>query len=330
MRALCKMCLLHLGIVDEKFSPHDRGEGSGQVCAGDDHRVMNILLIDDESNFLKLLRHPLLEHGHTITEAYDGKQGWQLFSDTPARFDVIITDVEMPMLNGVGLLKRLRENGYDTPVVVMTAYKEIQTLIEVLRLGAFDFLLKPFTAKALLDILTKLETIQEHHKAQFTALPSFTETIELTIPSQTDLILKVRSFLQDRLKAFCKFHAIDERNIVLCLHEALVNAIIHGNLEIPSEVKLDSADTFEQLVRQREADPHFAERLVAIRCQITPCALTFAITDEGKGFDPEQFRYADPVEFNPGGRGLLIITSVMDEVSWNETGNCITMLKYFS
>jgi anti-sigma regulatory factor (Ser/Thr protein kinase) len=117
------------------------------------------------------------------------------------------------------------------------------------------------------------------------------------------------------------------RNIGLCLHEALVNAVIHGNLKIPSTIKNQSPEAFEQLIQKRESIPEFVNKPINIRCQITPEHLKFEIEDQGSGFDLNKMRNLSPTEMLPTGRGILIITSLMDEVSWNETGNCITMIK---
>jgi DNA-binding response OmpR family regulator len=290
---------------------------------------MNILLIDDEPNLLGFLKRPLMKRGHAITEAHDGKQGWEFFLERPHTFDVIITDIEMPGLTGVELLKRLREKAYDIPVIIMTSYEDIQFPIEVLRLGAFDFLLKPFKARELLIILDKLEAIQLNRKKPLEDISCFTERIEISIQSQIKFVFSAVSLLQNRLKLFCELYKIDVRNISLCLHEALTNAVIHGNLEIPSAIKDQSLVEFEKLIQERESLPEFADRQVNIRCQITPEFLQFEIQDQGPGFNLRKIKYPDPLRMLPTGRGILIITAFMDQVFWNETGNCITMIKTF-
>ncbi len=287
---------------------------------------MNILLIDDEPNLLTLLKRPLIKHGYTITEAHNGEQGWKLFLDGSHRFDVIVTDVNMPVLDGIELLKRLREKDYDIPVIMMTGCDDTQTLIQILRLGAIDFLLKPFKAQELIESLDKLQMIQENRKKQIEVPPFFTENIEITIHSQAALIATVDSFLQDRIKLFCQLHKIDELSISLCLHEALVNAVIHGNLEIESALKDKSPEQFEHIWKEREALPEFADKTVTIQCQITTEHLKFEIEDQGKGFDPQAIRNSDPLGSH--GRGIRIIRAIMDEVFWNETGNRITMIKH--
>ena len=288
---------------------------------------MNILLIDDDKYLLKMLRLPLQNAGHSLREAIDGRAGWNAFMGNPHEFDVMVMDLKMPVLSGVELLQRLREKGYEIPVIIISGYEDIKSSIEVLRLGAFDFLLKPFRAKELLEILEKLETVQENQKRHFRELPFFTEDIRISIHSQTCLIPPAGALLQDRVKLFCKMHRIDVRNIGLCLHEAMVNAVIHGNLEIASSIKNESPDEFERLLREREANPQYADRRVDIRCQVTTEQLYFEIGDEGKGFEPHELQFSDPALMVPSGRGILIISAFMDRVFWNKTGTRITMIK---
>jgi len=290
---------------------------------------MNILLIDDDVNLLKLLRRPLARVGHTITEATDGKQGWDLFAEHPSQFDVIITDIKMPVLNGIELLRRLRDREYDVPVIIITGYEDIRSSIEILRFGAFDLLLKPFNAPELLEILGKLQSLQDMQKKRFQDLPFFTEHIQISIHSQPDIIPSVVAFLQERLKLYCKLYKLNARNIGLCLHEALVNAVVHGNLDIPSSLKNDAPEQFERLLTERAACPKYANRQVAIRGQVTTERLWIEIEDQGNGFSPSTLDLSDPTKMIPSGRGLLIIMAFMDHVSWNSSGNCITMIKYF-
>lgn len=129
--------------------------------------------------------------------------------------------------------------------------------------------------------------------------------------------------------------------IGVCLQEALVNAIIHGNLGIPSSLEEQSWRQFETLVQEREALPEFANRQAIVRCQIQPGSIQLEVEDEGHGFNPNQvtsimekhlfeMSATNPGSLTENGRGILIITRYMDDVSWNPRGNCITMIKKIS
>jgi len=288
---------------------------------------MNILLIDDDSHVRKLLSRRLAQYEYAVAEAEHGEEGWNLFIQQPEMFEVIITDIEMPKLNGIDLLKRLRVKGYTVPVIVMTAHEDINYSIQMLRLGASDFLLKPFQFRDLLDSIEKLEALQMSKKRAFQEIECFSEHIHLAIPSKIHLVPSAVSLLQDRIGLFCELHKVDIRNIGVCLHEALANAVIHGNLEITSLIKNESHDRFDELVSEREQDPHFGARQVTVECRLTHKMLEFNVSDEGLGFDPESVTHPEPGNLFPSGRGILIMCAFMDEVSWNAQGNRVTLSK---
>lgn len=288
---------------------------------------MHILLIDDDSRVRRLLKRSLTLHDHTVVEAHNGQEGWECFTERPEGFEAIITDIEMPELNGIDLLKRFRTKGYLTPVIVMTGHKDIEYSIQVLRLGAFDFLLKPFQFRDLLEALEKLEAVTMHKTRALQEIQQFSEHLHIMIPSKTHLVASAVSFLQERIEVFCDLHKLDIRHIGVCLHEALANAVIHGNLEISSAIKNDSPERFDDLVAEREQHEHFGGRQVRIDCHVTPSALQFTVADEGAGFRPEFVTQFDPGGLFPSGRGILIMQAFMDDVSWNEKGNCVTLTK---
>lgn len=100
-----------------------------------------LLVVDDKENFLSLFRRiapPDLE----VVCASDGTQARDLLAATP--FDVVVSDIRMPGLDGLSLLKHLRETGNDVEVVLMTAYGTIADAVQAMRYGAIDYLTKPF------------------------------------------------------------------------------------------------------------------------------------------------------------------------------------------
>jgi len=185
--------------------------------------------------------------------------------------------------------------------------------------------------------LDKFELAQTNQKKSLEAFPACPDLFHLSIQSRTEAIDNIVLLCQRRVTQFCQSHQIPHVNISVCLREALANAIIHGNLEISSTLKEDSWKQFEALVREREILPEFAERQITIRCQMTVKQLILEVEDQGQGFDASSWQPCKPTSlanYNPmsstlfkSGRGLLIITSLMDNVFWNESGNRITMIK---
>ena len=307
------------GTVIGAARPEIRGYGQSDT--------MHILMIDDDSHVRRLLSRSLAQYNHVVVDAHNGQEGWNLFIKQPEMFEVIITDIEMPELNGIELLQRLRMKGYTIPVIVMTGHEDIEYSIRMLRLGAFDFLLKPFHLRDLLDSLEKLEALKVSKKKAFQEIECFSEHIHIAIPSKIHLVPSAVSLLQDRINVFCELHKIDVRHIGVCLHEALANAVIHGNLEIASALKNDSPERFDELVVEREQEPEFGMRRVTIKCQLTAHMLKFEVNDEGTGFDPEYVTQTDPGSLSQSGRGILIMRAFMDDVFWNAKGNSVTLVK---
>jgi len=107
-----------------------------------------ILVIDDEEVVHLSLRRILGRHGHQVDTELDAARGLQRLVD--ASYELIITDLMMPGLDGIQLLQALRARGSSVPVLMITGYPTIRTAIQALRLGAVDYVAKPFTQKELM------------------------------------------------------------------------------------------------------------------------------------------------------------------------------------
>jgi two-component system NtrC family response regulator len=117
---------------------------------------MKILLADDEKTIAITLGDELEDAGHDVTVASDGETALQ--TGLQGRFDVLITDIRMPKVDGLELMKRIKEKHEDLDVVVMTAFGTIDTAIEAMKNGAFDFLQKPFNNE---EVVLLMDRIQE-------------------------------------------------------------------------------------------------------------------------------------------------------------------------
>ena len=119
----------------------------------------------------------------------------------------------------------------------------------------------------------------------------------------------------------------------MALHEALLNAIQHGNLEVSSELRQSDAErTFVELTEARRQQAPYRDRHVGVQVRLTPRQAVYVVTDEGGGFNPGSLPDpSDPANLERiGGRGLTLIRTFMDEVRHNEQGNQITMTKALS
>jgi two-component system, NtrC family, response regulator AtoC len=101
-----------------------------------------ILVVDDEAKMRRLLELALQGIGHRVVQAADGTEALELLAAEPC--DLVLTDMRMPHLDGLGLLRSMRERGLDTPVVVLTAHGTVESAVEAMKLGAVDYILRPF------------------------------------------------------------------------------------------------------------------------------------------------------------------------------------------
>lgn len=121
--------------------------------------AMRILLIDDEPDFLDLMSKRLGRRGVDLAVAPDGEQG--LAAAANDEFDVIILDVRMPGMDGIEVLRRLREIHIRAEVLLLTGHASLEAARQGLELGAFDYLIKPVSIN---DLLFKLQDACEQSR----------------------------------------------------------------------------------------------------------------------------------------------------------------------
>ncbi|MBI2447763.1 MAG: response regulator [Candidatus Omnitrophica bacterium] len=102
----------------------------------------NILIIDDEETICEIFSKILQEEGYTVYTAVDGRKGLRIARERT--IDIVLLDIKMPRLDGIGILKRIKGSDGDTVVIVITGYGTITLAKEAMKLGAFDFVTKPF------------------------------------------------------------------------------------------------------------------------------------------------------------------------------------------
>jgi DNA-binding NtrC family response regulator len=112
-----------------------------------------ILFIDDDRAGREVALFNLRKAGHDVTVASDGEEGLELFSS--AKFDLVVTDIKMPGISGIEVLRRIRGQAPDVPVLVITAFGNVETAVEAMKEGAYDFIGKPFHRDQLLLAVEK-------------------------------------------------------------------------------------------------------------------------------------------------------------------------------
>ncbi len=126
-----------------------------------------ILAIDDEQNIRHLISSELTLEGFDVTTTKTGEEGLRLLDKE--KFDLVLLDIRLPKMNGIEVLKNLRQKSSDIKVIMITAYGDIKTAVESMKLGACDYITKPFKLSELLALIK--QALGDHQKLSEAGVP---------------------------------------------------------------------------------------------------------------------------------------------------------------
>jgi DNA-binding NtrC family response regulator len=133
--------------------------------------VGRILVVDDESLMREFISESLLSHGYEVDCAENGARAIDLLCGEP--YDVILTDYKMPKVTGMDVLKKARERMPDAKVIIITAYGTVENAVEAMKLGAYDYITKPFGVDEILILVKRaieFKSLQEENRKLHTVL----------------------------------------------------------------------------------------------------------------------------------------------------------------
>lgn len=258
-----------------------------------------ILIIDDSEEIRTSLSQIVEQLDVTPLTASNGLEALNLMQSE--KIDLIITDLMMPEMDGLQFIVECRKLNHRIPIAVISGYGDIKNATFALTRGAFNFITKPFTVKDVENIIRKGLRLRELSLGTDKLLKNIRNSTELTIPSYQHLLPSVTFYI---LKE-CQWRGIDDENLLnnisVCTDEILTNAIIHGNKGNP-------------------------DKTISVTLTFTPEKFSLTIQDEGEGFDVGTFsqEIKDTFLEIPSKRGLFIVKYLMDEISFNTSGNAIT------
>ncbi|MBI5188422.1 MAG: response regulator [Nitrospirae bacterium] len=112
-----------------------------------------ILVIDDEDIITESCHRALTPEGYEVKMAKNGVDGLKMFENEP--FDLVLVDIKMPDIDGIEVLRKVKEGWPDTEVIMITEYGTVATAVSAIKLGAYDYIEKPFTPEVLLSSVKK-------------------------------------------------------------------------------------------------------------------------------------------------------------------------------
>ncbi|MDK2973309.1 MAG: hypothetical protein PWP23_3064 [Candidatus Sumerlaeota bacterium] len=291
---------------------------------------MKILIVEDDPATRLYMRESLASQGLEPQTASDGVKGLEVFRRQ--RPDLVFLDIQMPGINGLEVLKAIREERDDVIVIMNTAHGSEELAIKALRLRANDYLNKPVRHSELFPLLAKYRgAIDARRTAEQIAEAVISRDITMELDNKLLLVPRVADFLAGQINLGSEKEAII--GVTLGLIELLNNAIEHGNLGISGSEKAESLErdvgAHNEMINERLKDPEIAKRRVHIHMIDTHEFCEITIRDEGEGFDAKAFLESieapDVLQLN--GRGIFLSRFQFDEMEYLGPGNEVRVRK---
>lgn len=288
-----------------------------------------VLIVDDSitqrTHMAAILRDDGLE-AETVSDAAEAIS--QIAKRPPS---IVITDLEMPGMSGLDLVQTLRGTNPSLPVILTTSRGSEDVAADALRQGAASYVPKRLISRTLATVVRQVMSASEVIRS-VRSMGKFAtrSSITLCIGNDESLVAKVIARLELTLIELGTFDEGCRMQVAMALDEALLNAIVHGNLEVPSTLREEGDGSgYGNLIDERRNTEPYASRRVTVSLDATLESATFKIRDDGPGFDPQEICDATDEEHidGMGGRGMLMIHAFMDQVTHNARGNELTLVK---
>ncbi len=267
------------------------------------------------------------EEALTAVYAADGREA--LAAIEREHPEAVITDLQMPEMDGLELVHEVRANYPLIPVVVMTAYGNEDVANQALQGGATSYVPKKYLARDLVEVVGSVLQAARSKRGRRKLMGCLEKTeSRFAFGNDPALIPHLVGFLKDNLAAVADCDETTLIRVSVALREAVLNAMEHGNLELDSGLREHGGAAYHSLAAERRELPPYCDRRVTVTASETPGEAVYVVRDDGPGFNPAAL--PDPLApenlEKASGRGLLLIRTFMAEVSHNAQGNEITMV----
>ena len=292
-----------------------------------------ILVVDDSEIDRKLVEGLLKPQIDWIVQfANDGVQALETIAEIFP--DVVVTDLQMPNMDGIELCHEAKKTAPHVPIILMTGKGSEELAAEALKAGAASYVPKSNLASSLLDTVEQVLMLANRNTSldrlmKFNSLARYRFELE----NEPSLIAPMTDFVKMQMEQIELGDQTDQRHCALAIEETLINAMFHGNLELDAaEVQaarkaMHEGKSTPKTNERRNTKP-FSDRRIHVDIEFQSNAITMLVRDQGRGFDAAGgLESANQVSqlSGEGGRGLTLIRKFMDQVQYNADGNEIKL-----
>lgn len=293
-----------------------------------------VLVVDDSAVDRRFVGGLLARDGrYQVDFAEDGAIALTHMRGSPP--DLIVTDLQMPNRNGLELVAAVRMHHPGVPIILMTGHGSEALAVEALQRGAAGYVPKPQLGERLIDAVDDALSMARADRT-YERLIGCLQRCDFNFELDSDpaLVDPLVDLVQQMTAGMRLTDATGRFRIGAAVKEALLNAVYRGNLEISFEQMQDTRVSLlegkgEDIVTRRRKEAPYQGRKVQVSVTIELTQARFVIRDEGPGFKPASIALAGmPGSLDPqSGRGLVLMRAFMDEVTFNDRGNEVTLIK---
>ena len=276
--------------------------------------MTNILVVDDTDVDLLLMERLLSSPDFTVVLAGDGLQALEKLKDWS--IDLILTDLQMPKMNGLELVRKVRDLRLNVPVILTTGQGSEEIAAEALKSGAAGYIPKNKLNLMLLPTVNEVLNIINSDLSYSRLIEhSKGSRFKFEFDSDPTLLPELVDFCERMLHSMSTLDRIGRLRIAIAVDQALQNALYRGNLEISQHHKIGlNASEIPDVVQSKLDSKEHRERKIRIAIEIKPTRFGICIQDEGPGFDPTSVGSWD----EPSMRGIILMMSFMVSVTYND------------
>jgi CheY-like chemotaxis protein/anti-sigma regulatory factor (Ser/Thr protein kinase) len=291
--------------------------------------VATVLVVDDSAVDRRLVTGLLRRKGGLdVDSANDGCEALEMIRLRMP--DLVVTDLRMPNMDGLELVRNVRRQYPSLPVILITSMGSEEIAAEALRQGAASYVPKRSLGKDLVDTVRHVLSVAALQRTHARLMGRMSRIeYDVVLDNDWSLVDPLVRYIEDGVTHLGFCDDTDRMRIGVALREALLNAIYHGNLEVSSDLREGDGEAYRLLAVERSKQSPYRDRRVYVDTKLSQEEAMFTIRDEGKGFnvaalpDPR-----DPSNLEKAsGRGVLLIRMFMDDVTYNASGNQVTLVK---
>lgn len=283
---------------------------------------------------------PASDDRDAIRVGFSNQEGWTVesaasYEEAVDRLnlhpvDAVLAEADLGDGEWRDLLTVIRGRQWNTPVFVVTNALSIESAAQTTRDGAeLVFSKGSDVSEWLFPLECAIERAASRATRQAVENSLAEQSLQFVIDNDKGRVPHLVTLLVEHCDRFGLLDDRDRMRIQVALEEALLNAVIHGNLEVSSRLREMEGDLFEQAISERRQLEPYRSRRVTLIAEYTRESARFTIRDQGPGFDVEKVRNPtedDAIEL-ASGRGILLMRSFMDSIEYNDQGNEVRMVK---